>query len=339
MRSKFALRRMRSVNVTIATTMLAVPASAFALTTATASQPSATPTATTTAPLPVRVTPRHVAFGDPVNVTGSAPALARGQKVLLESRAGRLGAWRRMAWTLAGSRGGFAFHVHLRHSVQLRAVAAAGDSAPASPVAVAAHGAGAAPARVDVRSRRRVTPVTVAAVMHTTTPDRQLLAGQAMQVIGRLAPARAGRTVRLQGHSAAGWTTLTRSRTGRRGRFALRYAPSTTGIGRHLRVMFSGDRANARSVGPAGAMSVFETTVASWYDDGGSTACGFHAGLGVANRSLPCGTKVQFRYAGRTVTATVDDRGPYVGGRTWDLNQNTAAALHFAGVGTVWSTS
>ena len=38
---------------------------------------------------------------------------------------------------------------------------------------------------------------------------------------------------------------------------------------------------------------------------------------------------------GRTVVATVDDRGPYVGGRTFDLNQNTAAALGFAGVGTV----
>ena len=32
---------------------------------------------------------------------------------------------------------------------------------------------------------------------------------------------------------------------------------------------------------------------------------------------------------GRTVTAVVDDRGPYVAGREWDLNQNTAAALGF----------
>ena len=56
----------------------------------------------------------------------------------------------------------------------------------------------------------------------------------------------------------------------------------------------------------------------------------------MANKSLPCGTHVTFSYGGRTVVATVDDRGPYVGGRTWDLNQNTAAALGFAGVGTVW---
>ena len=58
----------------------------------------------------------------------------------------------------------------------------------------------------------------------------------------------------------------------------------------------------------------------------------------MANRDLPCGTQVTFRYGGRTVTAVVDDRGPYVGGREWDLNQNTAAALGFDGVDTVWSS-
>ena len=68
------------------------------------------------------------------------------------------------------------------------------------------------------------------------------------------------------------------------------------------------------------------------------TACGFHAYYGVANKTLPCGTKVTFAYGGRTVTATVDDRGPFVAGREWDLNQNTAAALGMGGVATVWSS-
>ena len=87
---------------------------------------------------------------------------------------------------------------------------------------------------------------------------------------------------------------------------------------------------------PAGLLTVYSESAASWYYDAGNTACGFHAGLGVANRSLPCGTKVRLHYGGHTVTATVDDRGPYVGGRDWDLNQGTAAALGFGGVGTVW---
>jgi rare lipoprotein A (peptidoglycan hydrolase) len=87
----------------------------------------------------------------------------------------------------------------------------------------------------------------------------------------------------------------------------------------------------------AGSVNVLHPALASWYEDAGNTACGFHAGLGVANRTLPCGTKVTFQYGGRTVTAVVDDRGPYAGGREWDLNQATAAALGFGGVGTVWS--
>ena len=85
-------------------------------------------------------------------------------------------------------------------------------------------------------------------------------------------------------------------------------------------------------------MTVFRAAIASWYNDGGNTACGFHAYYGVANRTLPCGTKVAMRFNGRSVNATVDDRGPYVGGRDWDLNQNTAAALGFGGVGQVWSS-
>lgn len=74
------------------------------------------------------------------------------------------------------------------------------------------------------------------------------------------------------------------------------------------------------------------TQLASWYYDGGQTASGFHAGYGVANKWLRFGTRVLFRYHGRSVWATVDDRGPYVGGRAWDLNQATAGALGFGGV-------
>ena len=104
-------------------------------------------------------------------------------------------------------------------------------------------------------------------------------------------------------------------------------------------MQFGGDHLNTHALGRAGKVTIFNQSVASWYDDAGNTACGFHAGLGVANKTLPCGTRVAFHYGGHTVTAVVDDRGPYVGGRTWDLNQNTAGALGFGGVGTVWSTS
>jgi rare lipoprotein A len=79
--------------------------------------------------------------------------------------------------------------------------------------------------------------------------------------------------------------------------------------------------------------------VASWYFDGGSTACGFHARYGIASRTLPCGAHVTLAYGGRAVAATVDDRGPYVYGREYDLNQTTAAALRMLGVATVLASA
>lgn len=67
--------------------------------------------------------------------------------------------------------------------------------------------------------------------------------------------------------------------------------------------------------------------VASWYDDSGTTGCGFHATYGIATFVVPCGGTVTLQGPGGTVTATRDDSGPYVSGRTFDLNPATKAAL------------
>jgi rare lipoprotein A (peptidoglycan hydrolase) len=78
---------------------------------------------------------------------------------------------------------------------------------------------------------------------------------------------------------------------------------------------------------------------ASWYGgplNGNHTACGQilrRKTMGVANKTLPCGTKVVFGYAGNWVRTKVIDRGPYVKGREWDLTQATADALNFTGAG------
>jgi rare lipoprotein A (peptidoglycan hydrolase) len=58
---------------------------------------------------------------------------------------------------------------------------------------------------------------------------------------------------------------------------------------------------------------------------GKRTACGLAYTpdlLGVAHRTLPCGTRVTFKNPanGRTITVPVIDRGPYVDGRNWDLS-------------------
>jgi rare lipoprotein A len=57
--------------------------------------------------------------------------------------------------------------------------------------------------------------------------------------------------------------------------------------------------------------------------------------MGVAHRTMPCGTKLRLRHAGRTVAVRVVDRGPFSGNREFDLTAATKEALGFGDVGTV----
>jgi rare lipoprotein A (peptidoglycan hydrolase) len=90
------------------------------------------------------------------------------------------------------------------------------------------------------------------------------------------------------------------------------------------------------------AFSRFRYAGASWYGGpsmwGRQTACGatLRPGtLGVAHKTLPCGTTVKFVYHGNVLVTQVIDRGPYVKGRAWDFTQAASEALGFDGVGRV----
>lgn len=73
--------------------------------------------------------------------------------------------------------------------------------------------------------------------------------------------------------------------------------------------------------------------VATWFGPGfygKQTACGqtlTPGVIGVANRTLPCGTLVQITYKGHTLTVPVLDRGPYAHHASWDLTAGAAGAL------------
>jgi rare lipoprotein A (peptidoglycan hydrolase) len=72
---------------------------------------------------------------------------------------------------------------------------------------------------------------------------------------------------------------------------------------------------------------------ASWYGPGfygNETACGETLSkqtVGVAHRTLPCGTKVVFFANGNWANAQVIDRGPFVKGVSWDLTGALAERL------------
>jgi rare lipoprotein A len=53
-----------------------------------------------------------------------------------------------------------------------------------------------------------------------------------------------------------------------------------------------------------------------------------------AHKTLPFGTQVEVCYNGCT-TVTINDRGPYVAGREFDLSTGAAQAIGLGGVGTV----
>jgi hypothetical protein len=86
----------------------------------------------------------------------------------------------------------------------------------------------------------------------------------------------------------------------------------------------------------------FRVAGASWYGGktmwGRTTACGQvlrPSTIGVANKTLPCGTPVKFVWHGRSIVAPVIDRGPYIKGRAWDLTSAAAEALDFEGIGRI----
>jgi rare lipoprotein A (RlpA)-like double-psi beta-barrel protein len=104
----------------------------------------------------------------------------------------------------------------------------------------------------------------------------------------------------------------------------------------HLdRLNFSGVLLNFAKLPPG----PYRISVASVFTDYNKPiACGgvLHVPqLGVANKTLPCGTEVTFVYGHRAIRVPVIDRGPYIPGRKWDLTGATAEALRFPGLGPI----
>jgi rare lipoprotein A len=163
--------------------------------------------------------------------------------------------------------------------------------------------------------------------------QRNVMAHKAVTFRGRVAPRGSHRVVvqvggrKLRTHSHGDGAYKVRWRAPRSGVYTARARVDGSSVRSH-RV-----RVNA-----------YRPAEASYYGPGlygGALACGgtlSPSKLGVANKTLACGSRVTLRYHGRSVTVPVIDRGPYAGNRDYDLTAATKAKLGFPSTGTVLTT-
>jgi hypothetical protein len=295
---------------------------------ATAATPIVAPIARAQAQPAIQVADSSINYGQAAVIRGTAGPEHGGAQVSLEYGSAR--GWHVLKTVTARHDGSFGFVTRLRSSGALRV--ALGDAA-----AVRASGPVAGAAAVARSATRRVT---VAARIAAPVRRLDVRSGGVAVVRGRIAPHKAGRKVRLEVLNG-GWRVVDSARTDARGGYTLTHRVGFVGA-RYARVVFRGDAANAGGARRIGRIYGYRSALASRYDQyGGPLACGGSLGYNamvVAHKTLPCGTRLRISYRGRTVTATVRDRGPYVGGREFDLAGAVARRLGFNGVGRIWVT-
>jgi rare lipoprotein A (peptidoglycan hydrolase) len=202
---------------------------------------------------------------------------------------------------------------------------------------------GAVPASAQDPTQGTTASAPTASIAKVGVGKRKLnvRAGRRAVVKGTVLPRARGRTAYLQISKRGRWYTIDRDRTGARGRYKLRdkrRVPMSVRV--RVLVRGHGDRAKRRM----GRLNVYRQALASWYGPGfygQRTGCGGRLGysqLGVAHKTLPCGTKVTLRHRGRRVRVPVIDRGPYAGAREYDLTGATARKLRFRGHGAIQTT-
>jgi rare lipoprotein A len=147
----------------------------------------------------------------------------------------------------------------------------------------------------------------------------------------------AGRTIAIERFDDAtqAWTDVVHATIASDGTYLARWRATTVGQFRVRAVLLPASQATAASASPELAITVHRSAVATWYGPGfygHKTACGVKMTrtlLGVAHKTLPCGTDVAVLYRGRRITVPVVDRGPFRKGTTYDLTAATARALSF----------
>lgn len=129
------------------------------------------------------------------------------------------------------------------------------------------------------------------------------------------------------------WAPTASGTVGSNGSFAVQWHTDQSGRFAVRAVLQRAGEAADTGHWPTVTITVFRSSVATLYGPGfygHKTACGevlHRQTLGVANRTLPCGTRIAIYYGGKTITVPVIDRGPYSNGADWDLTEATGRQL------------
>lgn len=171
-------------------------------------------------------------------------------------------------------------------------------------------------------------------------------AGSPLRISGSFATGLADRRIRVERRTPSGrWQAATTARVRSTGRFAATWRTRSTRV-HELRVVLapagsrSSKAASPRSTAdvPSVRIAVLGRAKATWYGPGlygRTTACGLTLQpdtVGVAHRTLPCGTQVEIRRGGGTVVVPVIDRGPFANGAMFDLTKPAADRIGVDGV-------
>jgi hypothetical protein len=182
--------------------------------------------------------------------------------------------------------------------------------------------------------------------------------GQPLTITGDAPTSDAGAAIYIQSAKPgqSGWTQVASATIAADGSFVARWTPATSAQvalravlapagtvtggsgsgGGSSGLSGSGGSASAASSDLATSaltIPIFKDSRATLYGPGfwgHHTACGqklTRATLGIASRTLKCGTPVTVLYRGREITVRVIDRGPFANGASWDLTMATAKAL------------
>ncbi len=169
-----------------------------------------------------------------------------------------------------------------------------------------------------------------------------------LRFTGMIPASDAGDTVEIErlGHQTGwAWAPAARSRARSDGSFAVVWHVNHIGRFAIRALILTGHSSHVAAASPTLIVTVYRQTIATQFGPGfygQTTACGEvlrRRTLGVANRTLPCGTMVAIYYQGRTIVVPVIDRGPYANHADYDLTEATGRALGMDGTATIGAVS